>query len=378
MAYTENKLPTGLDELNSLASSDVVVVGDVSDSGRAKKITKNNLVTDLESVINHDNLQGFVSNEHVNHSSVVITAGDGLSGGGDITTNRTINVDISGTTDLASPAPEDEILVADASNSNAIRKTDLATAINNAGATMNSDTSVAGNGWVVDEDDMSSNDNGKVPTQQSVKAYVDNSLAGAGADGTLASAPASDWFVFHIAPNSTDGITMTNGGTLTTSGGYFTVQDNGGNEAVLSVSIPGAFSTSLGYNNSPEIMVKVLARTSTGHVGGLGFTNFNSVPPYVTSNDCVAVKIDGSSSKFVTSAGATPTETTITLTNDRWTEYVIHYRPGVDARLYVDGSLVATHTTTLPDGFTLFALSTDSGGACFMYSSGITIAIKKP
>ena len=40
----------------------------------------------------HDNLSGFVSNEHINHSNVSITAGNGLTGGGDITTSRTINV----------------------------------------------------------------------------------------------------------------------------------------------------------------------------------------------------------------------------------------------------------------------------------------------
>lgn len=43
-----------------------------------------------------------------------------------------------------------------------------------AGATMNTDTDVSGNSWVLDEDDMVSDDATKVPTQQSVKAYVDN------------------------------------------------------------------------------------------------------------------------------------------------------------------------------------------------------------
>ena len=40
----------------------------------------------------HDNLSGFVANEHINHSIVGVTAGDGLYGGGDLTANRTINV----------------------------------------------------------------------------------------------------------------------------------------------------------------------------------------------------------------------------------------------------------------------------------------------
>ena len=49
-----------------------------------------------ETQIVHDNLYGFVVNEHVDHSAISIVAGTGLTGGGDITTNRTLNV-IGGT-----------------------------------------------------------------------------------------------------------------------------------------------------------------------------------------------------------------------------------------------------------------------------------------
>jgi hypothetical protein len=45
--------------------------------------------------------------------------------------------------------------------------------VNAAGATMNADTDVSGNAWVLDEDTMDSDDATKVPTQQSVKAYAD-------------------------------------------------------------------------------------------------------------------------------------------------------------------------------------------------------------
>ena len=41
----------------------------------------------------HDNLSGFVANEHIDHTSVTLTAGIGLSGGGDISTSRTFNID---------------------------------------------------------------------------------------------------------------------------------------------------------------------------------------------------------------------------------------------------------------------------------------------
>tara|TARA_B100000900_G_scaffold291277_1_gene250132 strand:- start:751 stop:3765 length:3015 start_codon:yes stop_codon:yes gene_type:complete len=44
------------------------------------------------SQITHDSTTGFVANEHIDHSSVSITAGNGLTGGGTIASTRTINV----------------------------------------------------------------------------------------------------------------------------------------------------------------------------------------------------------------------------------------------------------------------------------------------
>ena len=43
--------------------------------------------------IDHDALANFVANEHIDHSGVTLTAGDGLSGGGDITASRSFAVD---------------------------------------------------------------------------------------------------------------------------------------------------------------------------------------------------------------------------------------------------------------------------------------------
>lgn len=48
-----------------------------------------NLTTDID----HDALTNFAANEHINHSTVSITAGTGLSGGGDLSANRTFSID---------------------------------------------------------------------------------------------------------------------------------------------------------------------------------------------------------------------------------------------------------------------------------------------
>ena len=53
-----------------------------------------------------------------------------------------------------------------------------ATTVDAAGAVMNTDTSTAAMDFVIDEDDMASDSATKVPTQQSVKAYVDNAITG--------------------------------------------------------------------------------------------------------------------------------------------------------------------------------------------------------
>ncbi len=50
---------------------------------------------EIEGIVNHDNLVGYVPDNHIPHSSITLTAGFGLSGGGDITAGRTFAVDES-------------------------------------------------------------------------------------------------------------------------------------------------------------------------------------------------------------------------------------------------------------------------------------------
>ena len=48
--------------------------------------------------ITHDDTTGFVANEHIDHSNVTLTAGTGLTGGGNITANRSFAIDFSDST----------------------------------------------------------------------------------------------------------------------------------------------------------------------------------------------------------------------------------------------------------------------------------------
>ena len=70
-------------DTNLAASTGITLTGDT--------------LTTNDGQIVHDSLSGFVANEHIDHSGVSITAGTGLSGGGDLTSTRTLNVDASQT-----------------------------------------------------------------------------------------------------------------------------------------------------------------------------------------------------------------------------------------------------------------------------------------
>ena len=76
---TRNTIDIG-DDTNLTAGTGITLTGDTLST------------TDGEIV--HDNLSGFVANEHIDHSSVSVIAGDGLTGGGTIAADRTLAVQV--------------------------------------------------------------------------------------------------------------------------------------------------------------------------------------------------------------------------------------------------------------------------------------------
>lgn len=82
--------------------------------------------TVLPAGVDHDALQNFVANEHVDHSLVQIATGanSGLTGGGNLTATRNLSVNITGTTALsAAPDNADELLVHDTSANSLVKVT---------------------------------------------------------------------------------------------------------------------------------------------------------------------------------------------------------------------------------------------------------------
>ena len=87
LAYNSS---TGVITYTGPSASDIR--GDLSSGTGISFNQLSGAISTNDSQIVHDSLSGFVANEHVDHSSVSITAGAGLTGGGDITTTRTLNV----------------------------------------------------------------------------------------------------------------------------------------------------------------------------------------------------------------------------------------------------------------------------------------------
>lgn len=126
--------------VDDMTANDNTVTTNIAGTGvSVSSGTGNSTISTNDSEIVHDNLSGFVANEHIDHTSVTLTAGAGLTGGGTIAANRTFAVG-AGT-----------------------------------GVTVNAND-VAIN--FKDEDDMSSNSASHAATQQSIKAYVDAEVAG--------------------------------------------------------------------------------------------------------------------------------------------------------------------------------------------------------
>ena len=211
---------------------------------------------------------------------------------------------------------------------------------------------------ILDEDNFASNSATKAPSQQSTAQYIADQLAGAGGE-TIKSNPDGTWFTFTVPVPELDagsgdrGWTITNEENLFMFGGYAQIVDTGGNTATATFQIPGAFGGDNSYAGDNEIKIKWYVRASdTSSNIGFGISNVSGLLPGA-SDAGVYFELDGGGVDYnaTTHNGSSATETAIsTITYTNWTEYVIHYRPGIDASFYVNGTLVATNTTTLPTG----------------------------
>tara|TARA_R110002153_G_scaffold1149_4_gene5620 strand:- start:3112 stop:6669 length:3558 start_codon:yes stop_codon:yes gene_type:complete len=95
----QGQLTTAADVSIAITSSQVTdfnsAVGtrvDAELSGGTGITYTSGVISTTDADIVHDNLSGFVANEHIDHTTVSVTAGTGLTGGGTIAATRTLNV----------------------------------------------------------------------------------------------------------------------------------------------------------------------------------------------------------------------------------------------------------------------------------------------
>jgi len=177
---------------------------------------------------------------HPNHTGDVTSAGDGATtiGSNKVTYGKIQKVagnnvllgndngagsdvqELSKTAVLSLLNVEDGADVTDASNVNA------------AGAVMNSDTSTSAMNFVIDEDNMNSNSATKVPTQQSVKKYVDDAIVGGmsykGAYNASTNSPALD--------TGSPAVGLGDTYTVTVAGNFFSIPVEVGDVLISEIS----------------------------------------------------------------------------------------------------------------------------------------------
>lgn len=169
-----------------------------------------------------------------------------------------------------------------------------ATNVDAAGAVMNTDTSTASMSFVVDEDDMTSNSATKVPTQQSVKAYVDANGGGTVnpqiAGGRLTVFSGQPVMVGNKTGRTTAYYTPYIGNTIALYDGSSTWEVVSFSETSLSLS---GFTADknydiFGYNNSGSLALE-----------GLVWTNDTSRATTLTRQDGVWTKTGDSSRRYL-------------------------------------------------------------------------------
>ncbi len=175
-----------------------------------------------------------------------------------------------------------------------------ATNVDAAGAVMNSDTSTASMSFVIDEDNMSSNSATKVPTQQSVKAYVDASGGGASEIDDLSDAKTQATNNIGIGSSSIASLTSgSNNVAFGTSGLYNTTTGSysisiGAN--ALYANTTGSKNIAIGYQaledaTTVSSLIAVGYRALANNTSGTSNVAIGdeAMAANTTGNSCVAV-----------------------------------------------------------------------------------------
>ena len=94
LLLTDFSSGSGIDYNSSTGqfTADSTEIRGLFSAGTGIALSGSGQISTNDSAIVHDSLSGFVANEHIDHTTVSVTAGTGLTGGGTIASTRTLNV----------------------------------------------------------------------------------------------------------------------------------------------------------------------------------------------------------------------------------------------------------------------------------------------
>lgn len=160
--------------------------------------------------------------------------------------------------------------------------------VDEAGATMNTDTSLAGNAYFLDDDTMAADDDTKVASQQSIKAYVTASIAAAVAgllDYKGGYEPATD----TLEPPTGGTVFKGDMWTILSDGLFFTEQVRAGDVIIAEKDDPTLVTDYTIVERNLDIasesvagIVKVAVRAGTGGLVDGDKIDINWTPTYYT------------------------------------------------------------------------------------------------
>ena len=245
---------------------------------------------------------------------------------------------------------------------------------------------------LLDEDDMSSNSATKVPSQQSVKAYVDSQVDTADhlseLGGTTDNLTEGSSNLFHTTERVQDVV----GGQLVTNGSHTNITasyDDSGDGAIdLSISdadIRGKITVtdsggdgSLSYNNSTGVLTYTgitdaqvrgkISVTDSGGDGSLAYNNSTGVITYTgPSASEVRAHISGGTGVSVSSGEISIGQAVATNSNVTFNDMV------VSGNLTVSGTTTTVNTATLSVADNQIILNSDYTGSSPTENGGIEI-----